>query len=595
MKVKLTFLAPLVFALTCNLSAQNIYVDASNNSGVEDGTQNNPFNTIKEGIEASNAGTILMISAGTYYPDSIWQENNNVLYLKSGITLKGEGMSNTIIEGIIIDWDTGNLSCTLDGISFLQYHFLRGTSEGPFNQPNRIRNCRANYLDISCSAGIPVNDTTPGPNHSFIIENNELGPDGTIEFEQGAGDSEIKIQNNSCSWIRISSAAGYQYLVDNNDVQYGIVDISGACYTTISNNHMINGGIVDRSGGFETSSENQFIEYNTITADENSPVFIDEIHKAGISTSARSGTIRNNTITCTGAVHGIYSTAGAPLNLINNLITLDEVPVPSQDPLEEGRIGILTESGYGYVTGNRIHGGEIGYYTKSGAVEFANNVIEKSYTGLFGNGAENIHHNIIKDCYGDGIILNGQKGPLSNNMVINNDGTGIRIIKTPIDLGGGDDNSPGMNTIRGNGNFDLYIETTNALHPTLYARYNIWDHTNPDEIMLYDIRDGSDSTGLVTVDFTPIGHLGIDNLPDGNLVGLYPNPASSIVSLKSPVFSRQLAVVEVFDLNGRKLLEKHIPIGTEEIELDVSQLKSGIYFIQMTAENKITTKKLILK
>lgn len=593
MKAKFTFLAPLVFALTFNLSAQTIYVDVTNTTGVEDGSELHPFNTIKEGIAAAMAGYTVMISAETYYPDSTWQGYNNVLYLKPGITLKGEGMSNTIIEGIIIDWDLSILACTLDGISFLQYHFLRGTSEGPFNQPNRIRNCRANYLDISCSPGIPVNDTTPGPNHSFIIENNDLESEGSIQFGQGSGVANNTIQNNTCGTIFISSGAGYSYLINNNDIQYGIEDNSGANFTTISNNRIYNGPIIDRSGGWAVQ-EDEFIENNTITCGEDAPLLQDESVKAAIIATSASVTIRNNTITCSGNLSGIHSKSGKPFHAINNTIDLDEVTVPGPNP-DKAPCGILTKAGWGYITGNKIHGGEYGYLSSSDAEFFADNEIYGSYNGFSSVGREEVHHNTIHDCYNDGIICCGLKGPIHDNIIKDNAGTGIRVLSSWIDLGGGEDSCPGNNVIKGNGNFDLYIETTNALHPTLYARYNIWDHTNPDDIMLYDIRDGSDSSGLVTVDFTPIGHLGIDNLPDENLFELYPNPASSIVSLKSAVFSRQLAVVEVFDLNGRKLLEKHIPIGTEEIELDVSQLKSGIYFIQMTAENKITTKKLILK
>jgi hypothetical protein len=81
---------------------------------------------------------------------------------------------------------------------------------------------------------------------------------------------------------------------------------------------------------------------------------------------------------------------------------------------------------------------------------------------------------------------------------------------------------------------------------------------------------------------------------------LFPNPAISVVSLHacpygSTVFSRQSAVVEVYDLNGRKLLEKNIPKGNETIEVDVGSLKSGVYFFRLISENKSVTKKIIIQ
>ena len=98
MKTSRILLLCSLFTLHCSLLAQQvIYVDASNNTGIENGTQEHPFNTIKEGIAASNAGATVMIKAGTYYPDSTWQEYQNALYLKPGIALIGEGRENTEI------------------------------------------------------------------------------------------------------------------------------------------------------------------------------------------------------------------------------------------------------------------------------------------------------------------------------------------------------------------------------------------------------------------------------------------------------------------------------------------------------------------
>ena len=45
-------------------AAAQIYVDASNDSGVEDGTQASPFNTIQEGINAVMSGDEVIVAAG---------------------------------------------------------------------------------------------------------------------------------------------------------------------------------------------------------------------------------------------------------------------------------------------------------------------------------------------------------------------------------------------------------------------------------------------------------------------------------------------------------------------------------------------------
>ncbi len=52
-----------------NAWAANVYVDAANGSGVEDGTAEFPFNTIQEGINAAVAGDIVSVASGIYHGD----------------------------------------------------------------------------------------------------------------------------------------------------------------------------------------------------------------------------------------------------------------------------------------------------------------------------------------------------------------------------------------------------------------------------------------------------------------------------------------------------------------------------------------------
>ena len=55
------------------------------------------------------------------------------------------------------------------------------------------------------------------------------------------------------------------------------------------------------------------------------------------------------------------------------------------------------------------------------------------------------------------------------------------------------------------------------------------------------------------------------------------------------------AKIEIYDLNGGLLLNKQFPAGTEEIEIDVSGLQSGIYFCKLITEKGNATKKLIIQ
>ncbi|NOX86024.1 MAG: T9SS type A sorting domain-containing protein [Chlorobi bacterium] len=592
---QLHLLISLSFILFCflqNANAETVYVDASNNTGIEDGSEEHPFNTIKEGISAAVPADTVFIRQGTYSPDEAWEGHDNALMLKAGVQLIGEGADVTIINGYIIDTATSNLPIGLTELTLIEFHFSRATVTGPFTDQNIISRCNAAMIRIAHGGGIPVNDTTPGPTFGFIIEANDLGNEGIIEFGQGWGASENSILNNKCGIISIRSAGGYTYLIDGNEVEQGIEDGSGMNNVTISHNDL-NGPIIDKSAGSNNGIENEFIENNTISCNGDSPLFEDENLKAGILAFSGSVTIRNNTINCSGNVSGIRAGSGAPFHVISNEITIDEVSQPDPNP-EEGTIGLYNVSAWGYVTGNIIYGGGVGYYSIAGTKEFADNEIRRAYTGVYSQGDEIMHHNIIEECYGDGMILL-VKGPVYNNIIRNNGGSGIMIKRPGIDLGGGDDASPGCNIITGNGNYNLFIATTSTQFPVLYARYNVWDHTVADEISQYDIWDENDSEGLLTVDFVPFGYLAVDDIDLAGNMCIYPNPAREAFKVRSLKFKVGRATVELFGPDGRKLLEVQIPKGSDEITVNVRGLKSGLYFCRITVANKSVTKKVIIQ
>jgi len=76
---------------------------------------------------------------------------------------------------------------------------------------------------------------------------------------------------------------------------------------------------------------------------------------------------------------------------------------------------------------------------------------------------------------------------------------------------------------------------------------------------------------------------------------LYPNPAGNEFRVLSTELEVGSATIELYDLNGRKMLEKQIPEDSDEITVDVSGLQNGVYFCRVTFKNKSVTKKLIVR
>jgi hypothetical protein len=70
---------------------------------------------------------------------------------------------------------------------------------------------------------------------------------------------------------------------------------------------------------------------------------------------------------------------------------------------------------------------------------------------------------------------------------------------------------------------------------------------------------------------------------------LYPNPANTIVNLKLPYLIE--GSVEIFNVLGENVLSEIL--SSINTQIDVSELKSGIYLARIQTENQTTIKKLV--
>lgn len=71
---------------------------------------------------------------------------------------------------------------------------------------------------------------------------------------------------------------------------------------------------------------------------------------------------------------------------------------------------------------------------------------------------------------------------------------------------------------------------------------------------------------------------------------IYPNPAGDVVNIETKQNTNNLNI-QVFDINGRKVIQKDISTKT----LDVSQLSRGIYLLKINSNGVSQTEKLIIQ
>ena len=72
-------------------------------------------------------------------------------------------------------------------------------------------------------------------------------------------------------------------------------------------------------------------------------------------------------------------------------------------------------------------------------------------------------------------------------------------------------------------------------------------------------------------------------------ISLYPNPVNNgILNIISP--SNELKEISVFDVSGRMILKTK----TENNSIDVSQLKTGLYLLNISINGSKKTSKIII-
>lgn len=100
----------------------------------------------------------------------------------------------------------------------------------------------------------------------------------------------------------------------------------------------------------------------------------------------------------------------------------------------------------------------------------------------------------------------------------------------------------------------------------------------------FDVRNGDSAWIYIKYDATGQN---IALNPLSKLHKPYPNPASKEVFISYSIPIGKLGIVEVFDIIGKKQLAFNVKSNNNLLSVPVSNLKNGIYFIQLTVDSKI--------
>ena len=107
--------------------------------------------------------------------------------------------------------------------------------------------------------------------------------------------------------------------------------------------------------------------------------------------------------------------------------------------------------------------------------------------------------------------------------------------------------------------------------------------------------DGSvNEEGIIIDDFVIDGVvLGIDDLAQNEFM-VYPNPSSGVFKIR---FNGPTSHVNfnVYDVTGKRVYSETTQQFSEEHRLNLEQLSGGVYFLELESDNKVTTKKIMIK
>jgi hypothetical protein len=614
--MKKSYFLLFVFLCTFNITIaqKTIYVDASNNTGYQNGTQENPYSSVKKALLASQNGYSISIAKGVY--------NEDTLLIDKCVSVNGKGHSATIVNGTFILsfkldtlpvlvrnlWcrnvmhsDSGYTKTPLTimecGLQVLNNYTPSVSETGRILLKNCIvedsiyiqsASCSAKREVINCESGGGLWVSSTSSQGLIRLEGNKVA--GNLDVRTTAKSDTIFIQNNTVSGsLNVLSTASDPDVISDNTIGNGVrlkaVAHNGFLF---SGNHVQNGSLSA-----------------TYTALSESIIGNNVFSNGGINFKATSGAIaiKENEIQTDGSVAGIKFKTTAGGYLEDNTITLPYFE-PSGLPFEDDTASVccinVRSVAFGGMKGNRISGGAYGVYLSAIASnEFDRNGIEYSHIGLYLKSVSgDVDSNRVENCRGDGMILDYQPERadtnsirLNYNIIQNNGGHGIRT-RGNCPMGKLDVPGTGFNIIKNNGGYDLYVETLTSFVDTIWAQNNEWTHSTEEEIGRWDVFDKNDDHTRAIVIFSPIMSTGVKEITINELV-VYPNPTYGNFQISDFKFQNKKYQVEILNLNGRVLENFELTTETGNPEFDIGHLKPGVYFVRLYNHNQTVIGKVV--
>ena len=84
----------------------------------------------------------------------------------------------------------------------------------------------------------------------------------------------------------------------------------------------------------------------------------------------------------------------------------------------------------------------------------------------------------------------------------------------------------------------------------------------------------------------------VRDINDSELINVYPQPAIDDLNINIKLSNNDVSRIDLYDTKGKVLLTNVVNQNSNNINLDVSELNPGIYFLKVQSENNLYTKKV---
>lgn len=75
-------------------------------------------------------------------------------------------------------------------------------------------------------------------------------------------------------------------------------------------------------------------------------------------------------------------------------------------------------------------------------------------------------------------------------------------------------------------------------------------------------------------------------------ISVFPNPATDLITIQLTPGSKDVVILTIADLRGKKVFQKSVSNSPNPIQMNISQLDNGIYFLTIQLGRESITRKI---